>query len=374
MESTAFKNWYDNKAVVTFADRVAAHFESFDRATYERTVLAKLDALEMKDRVKLMATTLKATLPLSYEESVRGFVDLLGEPGDTAESNWADFKVWPLTMYVNLYGVHTPEVSLDALYHLTQRFSGEFAIRPLLLAHPGVVLSRLDAWVRDESEHVRRLASEGTRPRLPWGKRLQPFIEDPSPVIKVLEALRKDTSEYVRRSVANNLNDISKDHPEVATRVCTKWLKEVGEVPDTHPTYRMVRHALRSLVKAGDAGALEALGYRPDAAVSLSGLEVSEVVDFGGALELSFALHSESERQERLVVDFVIHHVKANGKRTPKTFKLKNVALGPGATTQIKKRHPMRPITTRKYYAGKHKIDVVVNGRTLDSMEFELRM
>jgi 3-methyladenine DNA glycosylase AlkC len=227
------------------------------------------------------------------------------------------------------------------------------------------------AWMRTfaahPNAHVRRLASEGCRPRLPWGLRLGAFVRDPEPVLTVLEALRDDPSEAVRRSVANNLNDVSKDHPDLAAAVAARWLEDAPE-----ERRRLVRHALRGLVKAGHPGALAALGLSP-APVRLAALEVATpTVTFGGALEFAATLTLGGEAAREIALDYVVHHRKANGATAPKVFKWRRLRLDPGASVRLVRRHALRPITTRVYYDGAHRVEVVANGETLGGAEFAL--
>lgn len=280
--------------------------------------------------------------------------------------------VWPMTHLVGERGLDDPETSLRALHALTQRFSAEFAIRHLLLRHPGPTLRALERWTRDESAHVRRLVSEGTRPRLPWGVRLRPFVEDPSPTLALLEALKDDPSEYVRRSVANHLGDIAKDHPELAVATARRWLDGVGPGAATR-RQRLVKHGLRWLVKRGDAGALEVLGFGPpQVEATLTGSPARATV--GEEVHLEVALRSTARRGQAqpLMIDYVVHHVMANGGTSPKVFKWATRDLGPRATITLKKAHPLRVVSTRTLRPGEHRVEVQVNGAIVAGWAFEL--
>ena len=261
------------------------------------------------------------------------------------------------------------DVALALLKDLTKQSSSEFAIRPFLAAEQERTLAVLEEWVGDANHHVRRLVSEGTRPRLPWGKRLSAFVEDPSPVLPLLEALKDDPSEYVRRSVANNLNDIAKDHPDLVVETAGRWLEGASE-----ERRRLVRHACRTLVKQGHPGALEALGYGPPR-ISLRELTVlTPEVRLGEALRFEVAFRSDADTAQDLMVDYVVHHRKANGTTSPKVFKWKILTLGAGKEHVAVRRHPMKRISTRKYYPGAHFVELQVNGRTMGRASFELAM
>ena len=247
-------------------------------------------------------------------------------------------------------------------------FTAEFAIRPFLVAHTDLALDHLARWVEDPDPHVRRLVSEGTRPRLPWGGNLRAFQADPAPGLRLLERLKDDPSEYVCRSVANHLNDIAKDHPAIALTVCERWSRDAG------PERRwIVRHGLRALMKQGDRRALGLLGYDDKARVTAGALTVTPgSVVLGGAIDFSLDLVSTGAGTQKLLVDYAIHHRKANGATTPKVFRLKTLDLAPGATVRLAKRHPLKPITTRRYHPGTHEVEVILNGRAVARAAFEL--
>ena len=259
---------------------------------------------------------------------------------------------------------------MQTLRRLTPLFSAEFAIRPFLEQHPERTVDVLRSWTQDDDAHVRRLVSEGTRPRLPWGRRLRRFQDDPSEGLALLEALKDDPSEYVRRSVANHLNDIAKDHPQRVVEVCETWRQGASEERKW-----ILRHGLRSLVKAGDAEALRILGYDANANVTVEGLQITpDRVALGGGITLQFELASRQSKPAPLVVDYAVHHVKANGSTSAKVFKLKNVTLAPEERLRLTKKHGFRKITTRVYYSGRHQVDILLNGRCRASAEVWLEV
>jgi 3-methyladenine DNA glycosylase AlkC len=233
--------------------------------------------------------------------------------------------------------------------------------------HFDLTLATLARWRSDPSAHVRRLVSEGSRPRLPWGLRIQRLVADPSPTLPLLGHLQDDTSDYVRRSVANHLNDIAKDHPGVVA----DWLRD--HLPDAPPERRaLLRHASRTLVKQGDARVLQAWGLgqalRGEARLSLSPRRVA----VGGKLELALELVSSSARPQPLAIDYVVHHVKANGSTSPKVFKGWKRTLAPRECCRLLKSHSLRPVSTRVLYPGEHRVDVQVNGKVVASASFRL--
>ncbi|MEQ1869065.1 MAG: DNA alkylation repair protein [Vicinamibacterales bacterium] len=252
----------------------------------------------------------------------------------------------------------TLDASLRALHALTQVFTGEFAIRPLIEAHPGPVLECLRDWTRDASEHVRRLVSEGTRSRLPWAPRLRAFAADPSPVVDLLERLRDDPSLYVRRSVANNLNDIWKDHPARLVDLAAAWMDNASA-----ERRWIVQHALRSAVKKGDAAALTLLGFGAKASLRVVDHTIQPARPRKGTkVVVTVSLENPSRRTQQVVVDLVVHFVKAHGGTSPKVFKLANVALAPRESVALRKTVSLADLTTRRHYRGRHLVALQLNG------------
>jgi 3-methyladenine DNA glycosylase AlkC len=355
-------------AVDRLATALAAADPGFPAAAFRRRGRRGLDGLELKERVHHLVAVLEAHLPAAYpaalkvvQRAARRFPP--GEPGDAL----AGFAAWPLVDWVPTRGLKSPAASLEALRRMTSLFSAEFAIRPFILADPAGVVGRLRGWTDDPDEHVRRLVSEGTRPRLPWGARLPVFVADPAPVLELLEALKDDRSEYVRRSVANNLNDVAKDHPDLAARTGARWL--VGAGPERR---RLVRHGLRTLVKDGHGGALRALGFTTAPRVEAT-LELDrDRLAVGESLAMTVRLRSTARRAQNLVVDYAIHHLRATGRRTRKVFKLKVLELGAGEEISFRKNHSFAPRSVRRYYAGRQEIELLVGGRRLARVAFDL--
>lgn len=365
-EPTAFKHWIDRSAVEGLADALCAA-GAFERDSFVEAAAAGLEPLELKDRVRHVAATLRDHLDPDYPTALAHLLRALPPPLEGTDGVSSAFVLWPYAHFVEAYGLEAFDASMRAMVEITQRFSAEFAVRPYLDREPERAFAFLAGLTDHPSPHVRRWVSEGTRPRLPWGLRLKKLVADPSPSLPLLEALRRDPEEYVRRSVANHLNDIAKDHPELVVRTCARWWNDA----DTDGR-RMIKHALRTLVKKGHPGALAVLGFGPPK-VRVERWSVSERVTLGGdPLELSLAVTSTAKRAQRLLVDFVIHHRKANGETSPKVFKWTERALAPGETLTLEKRHAIRPITTRRYYPGAHHAEVLINGEALAKASFEL--
>jgi 3-methyladenine DNA glycosylase AlkC len=298
-------------------------------------------------------------------------LDALGEPvalgeaeRDAGISGWA---IWSFGEFVVRHGQEDVPRALRCLHALTQRFSAEFAIRPFIVQHPQTTLDTLARWVDDPSAHVRRLVSEGSRPRLPWGLRLQALVRDPTPTLPLLRALQDDASAYVRRSVANHLNDIAKDHPALVTH----WVRE--HRPDASAARTaLLRHASRTLIKQGHGPTLAAWGLgKPLKGQAELALSASRVA-IGDTLGLHVTLRSGSRRAQTLAIDYAVYHVRANGGTSVKVFKGWALTLAPCETRLLDKRHSLRPVTTRRQHPGPHRIDLRINGQVAASAGFEL--
>ncbi len=364
------KDQIDTTLVTQIADRISLVYPDFAHESFIQAVDAKLHELELKPRFGLIADKLYEFLPAHYPDAVQILVEIL----DSTKHNFeytkdVGFRMLAIPTFVEKYGTDHLEASMDAMYIITRYTSCEFAIRPFIMKYPKQTLEILHKWVHDDNEHVRRLVSEGTRPRLPWAPQLPDFIADPSPALEILTYLQDDESLYVRRSVANHLNDITKDHPERVIDTLEMWQKDA-----TEGTQWLINHALRTLVKKGDSRALALLGFGASK-LELFDLDVTpKTLHFGQSLSLSFKLKSTAEIPQDLMIDYVMNFVKANGKTAPKVFKLKKTTLQAGETLTIEKSHSIRPISTRKYYSGQHRIEIQVNGQILGSINFELIM
>jgi len=360
------KDGLDVRALERIAGALGAAWPAFDKAGFVAAAAPGLDDLELKGRVCHIIEVMNGFLPAEYPAALKIVTRAAGKfPRGRAGDSMAGFAAWPLVDWVPVYGRDHFDSSLRALKDLTSLFSAEFAVRPFLMADTERALGHLRSWLDDPSEHVRRLVSEGTRPRLPWGGRLPVFIKDPDPVIKLLTALRDDPSEFVRRSVANNLNDIAKDHPATVVELCRHWQKDAPE-----ERRRLIRHGLRTLVKQGDRGALEVLGYTVDPEVDATLKLAQKSLQIGGSLEFEVFLKSRASGPQKLVVDYVVHHVRANGQTTPKVFKLRILTLVPGESIHLVKKHSFAPRSVRRYYPGAHALELQVGGRTLARRSF----
>ncbi len=371
-----FKTYLHADSVAAAGRHLNRVWPEFDRRRFELMAGQGLDALELKQRAMQIAAALRATLPQDFEHAAAVIEASLAPPLPDHEgvsqqrddaAGLSGWVIWSFGEYVARAGQAQPARALEVLHALTQRFTAEWAIRPFIVSHPQLSFATLQRWVHDPSVHVRRLVSEGSRPRLPWGLQLKGLIADPSPTLPLLEALQDDASPYVRRSVANHLNDIAKDHPGLIAL----WLDRHLPGASVERT-ALLRHACRTLIKQGDAPVLRAwgLGRRLKGEVSLR--VAPRRVRLGGDLAIDVQLASTARRPQSLLIDYAVHHVKANGSTSPKVFKGWAIELAPGETRALSKRHALKPITTRRYFAGEHAVELFVNGASVAREAFHL--
>ncbi len=369
-----FKEVFNAQTIAALAQHVAQKHPGFDKEGFVAAATADLSSLEMKDRSMQIAKALGERLPEDFDEAASILEATLAPERDVGIGEMAigelgveGWMIWPMGQVVVDRGMGHFDRSMQALNAMTRRFSTEFAVRFFIQNDSERALTIMKGWLGDESVHVRRLVSEGTRPRLPWGIRLNHFVSDPQPLLPILKALRDDPSEYVRRSVANNLNDIAKDHPDLVAELAQEWMKDAPA-----PRQKLIRHACRTLVKNGHRGALKALGFgAPE--VELSGFEVkTPLVKMGEAAVFGVEVRSTASKPQKLVLDYVVHHVKANGKRTEKVFKWKKWTLKAGEVAKLERKHPFKAISTRKYYSGEHSVELLINGERFPGGDFTL--
>ncbi len=354
-------------------ERIAAAFKRSDNqfpvAKFRQLARSGLETLELKARVHHLIAALHAVLPGEFEQSA-ALLFAIKEHWDYGDDNdsLSGFAAWPVIDYVAAHGLNHPEIALPLLKHLTPLFSAEFALRPFLTHRPEISYQQLQQWLHDDDAHVRRLVSEGSRARLPWGEQLPQFRRDPTPVLALLEALKDDPSDYVRRSVANNLNDIAKDHPDLVIQTCQRWQQNASK-----ERLWIIRHATRSLIKQGHPGSFALLGHT--AAPQLAPLQLrleTKQLRIGETLNFSVTLHSCATQTQSLVVDYALHHVKANGQTKPKIFKLKSFTIAPGETVTLSHKRSFKTISTRRYYPGQHTLELLINGAPMGNCHFLL--
>jgi len=361
LAAPALKEIFDRDRLRHIATETASISAAFDAEKFMALATANLDDLGIMQRLRQTATSLHGALPGSFERGV----DVLYELAPRIQHSFASIV---LSEYVALYGKGHVDLSMQALHYFTRFGSAEFAIRHFLAMDFDGTLKVMRRWALDDNEHVRRLASEGSRPRLPWSFQLKQLIKDPSPTAPILETLRSDPSLYVRKSVANHLNDISKDHPDRVIDRISAW-----DMDDRNTAW-IVKHALRTMIKKGDPRALGAIGTtgKPLVRVDTFAVQPAAIL-LGGRITLKANIASTAETAQQLVVDYAVHYVKKSGGSSKKVFKLKEINLAPGSQKELSISQAVRDFTTRKHYPGHHLIELIVNGETVAEGGFELK-
>ncbi|MAX53404.1 MAG: DNA alkylation repair protein [Methylophaga sp.] len=363
------KNKLHIPAVKEIGSLIHSVWPDFAVTDFIETASLKLDELELKARADYLAKSLHVYLPHDYVDAINILLEAAESLRDEHFSGWAHYLAWPLIDYVALYGLEHRNVSFAALEKLTSLFTAEFAIRFFLKAHFDETYQQMLLWAEHDDEHVRRLASEGIRPRLPWAPQLAELRHDPALIWPLLEKLKSDSSLYVRRSVANNINDMSKDHPQMVIDVCSQWQKNASD-----NTSWVIRHAMRSLVKQGITDVYPLLGFSHSVNIEQAQLRLSQpVLQLGDTLVLELGILSH--QIQYLVLDYKIRFVGAGGKISrEKVFKWKNIHLSEGQYLQLEKRHSLKKISTRQYYPGTHEVECLLNGQCVARASFELLM
>lgn len=357
----ALKEIFNATRLEHIATEMSAVYPAFDAKAFLHKANDGLAGLSVMQRMARVSECLHAVLPLSYEASLDVLRDLAPRMNSMFVSTF-------LPHYVACYGRHAFDLSMDALKYFTRFGSSEFAVRYFLRDDLERTLKVMHEWALDANEHVRRLASEGSRPRLPWSFHLEPIQADPELTAAILDTLKADSSLYVRKSVANHLNDVTKQHPAWVLDRLEGW-----PLQERHTAW-IARHALRSLIKQGDPRALAVIGVGGKAQVQVSQLQVTPaVIQLGEQITLSFKVRSTLQTPQRLVIDYAIDYVKASGATSTKVFKLKTFDLPAHGDVTLRRSQYIRELTTRRHYAGRHAVHLLVNGERLGSTAFEIR-
>ena len=366
-EKKLFKDWFDKQAAKALAAQIRLAESSFPTQKFIRIAAKDLQSLEFAGRVNQFAAALAVCLPDNIPKSLAIIRASFPPPLPDCDAVTDGWLQWPIGQYIGEQGLEYFDDSMSTMIELTQRFSAEFAVRPFVERRQQETIEYLCRLTDHESPHVRRWCSEGLRTRLPWGKKLHQLIADPKPVLPILEALKDDEEIYVRRSVANNLNDISKDHPDLVIARCRKWYKKSKPERVT-----LVKQALRGLIKDGRAEALAVIGFSKPEKLNVE-LELSEKkISLGGTLTLTATVSSTSASTQELLMDYAVHYVRKNGSSNIKVFKWKTLTIKPNETLVMTKKHSFKPTTVRALYPGKHIVELQINGSRVASAELTL--
>lgn len=354
--SGLLKDIYNKKYVLKLASEIKNVCANFNDAKFVGKIINnKWQEKELKQRIRHISENMGSHLPGDYKKSLE-----ILKPVSLSFSG-LEHMIFP--DFIELFGLDDLDASIKAMEYFTERSSSEFSVRPFIVKYPEKMMKQMNVWSKSDNYHVRRLASEGCRPRLPWAMALPAFKNDPTSILPILERLKNDESEYVRRSVANNLNDISKDNPDVVIKIADKWL---GMNPET---YKLVKHACRTLLKAGDIKILKLFGFKPPKQIIIQKFKNTKKVKMGGDIEFSFKLLSKIKKLGKLRIEYAIYFTRLNNKVSRKIFKISEGEYFE-EQREITKKHSFRTISTRKYYPGKHSISIVVNGKELAKLDF----
>ncbi|MFY9152654.1 MAG: DNA alkylation repair protein [Prolixibacteraceae bacterium] len=346
-----------DEQVFKLAQEIQSVYPEFDSERFTSEVLnANWSKLELKQKMRRLTVCLKNNLPEDYPRALR-ILELISP-------QFNSFMALSFSDFADCYGLEHWDISMNALAHFTSSCSSEFGVRPFLDHDPERAMQHFYRWADDENQHIRRLASEGCRPRLPWGMALPKFKKNPKLILPILEKLKNDPEEYVRRSVANNLNDISKDHPELVLELCEKWKGQSPEVD------RIIKHACRTMLKSGNKRALMLFGFANPDQISISELSSDrEKLKIGESIFFSFKLNNKAAKSQKIRLEYRVHYVKSNGKKSPKIFQISEGKFPPGEHT-ISKKQSFTDFSTRKHFAGEHRIEIVVNGEAKAEVKF----
>ncbi len=344
------KDRYTPAYVDAVARAMRAVAPGFDTDAFRRSVLGHgWSALELKARMRRIAQALHQHLPGAYRTQLAAL--------KKAAPSFGGFEAMYFPDFVEQFGQHDFVASMSALEHFTRYSSSEFAVRPFIAREPARTLTLMRRWAQHADEHVRRLASEGSRPRLPWAMRLPQLIADPTPIVPILERLRADPSDTVRRSVANSLNDIAKDHPQLVIGLAQRWLGENAL------TDALLKHACRTLLRRGHQGALALFGHHDAVALRVAAFRLgTSRLPIGADLAFAFTVRLAQDEPARLRLEYAVDFVKANGSASRKVFKIGERTVGPDVPLRIARRHRFRDFSTRRHYPGPHRITIIVNG------------
>lgn len=352
------KNLYTPTFIDAVAQQMQRQYAEFDSSGFVAFVFDEYWAnRELKSRMGHIAQALHHSMALPYVDALNVLKPV------SAQFSGFEYMFFP--DFVARYGLEAYDASIDALEWFTRFSSSEFAVRPFIQRYPDAMMMQMVQWSHSANEHVRRLASEGCRPRLPWAMALPEFKQDPRPIVPILQNLHRDPSEYVRRSVANNLNDIAKDHPHIVIDMAKQWLGQRSE------TDKLVKHACRTLLKQGQPEVLNLFGFQDPAHIQVTDFDCQPQVVMGEALTFQGTLKTNQAALGKVRVEYAIDFVKKNGSQARKIFHLSESTIHRNEKSFIK-HHLFKPISTRRYYAGQHELALIVNGVVMASLPFEL--
>ena len=362
-----FKNLYNESFFELFSSTLSQAVNNFNKTAFLNDVYSdNWEEKELKQRTRHIALVLRNHLHEDFAKSTQQILKIITLLRDEKDHQWSiEFLFLP--DYIEVFGLDDYDTSIPTLEEITQFITCEFAVRPFILKYPDAMLKQMESWSKHKDYRVRRLASEGYRPRLPWGMALPFLKKDPTPLFNMFDRLKDDSSETVRRSVANNLNDVSKDNPDVVIQLAKQW-KGISPEVDW-----VVKHACRTLLKQGTSEVMELFGFGSVKSIAVNKLTVlTPQVAIGDHLNFSFDLENTSNKEALIRLEYGLYYLKANGTLSRKVFKISEKNYAANSVTTIDRKQSFKVITTRKFYTGGHRVSVIVNGKEFDVRDFEL--
>ncbi len=361
------KNIYNQEFFNEFSKTLQQVIPDFDKTSFLHQIYDdEWEQRELKQRMRHIVLTLRTQLPENYDKLIKTVLKII----DRLQRNGvkeAGFEWMFLPEFVELYGIDDYKVSIHAFERITQFTSCEFAVRPFIIQYPRQMLSQLLLWSKHKHAMVRRLSSEGCRPRLPWAMAIPSLKENPSPIIPILEILKNDVSESVRRSVANNLNDISKDNPNTVITLVKKWKGKTNE------TDWLVKHASRTLLKQGNAEMMKLFGFGSLENIQIDNFQIeTPKVKIGEALLFTFQLKNKGNSSSKIRLEYGLYYQKANASLSKKVFTISEKEYTANSITTIQRKQPFKVITTRRLHLGLHQLSLIINGKEFEKLDFEL--
>lgn len=350
------KDAYSKHYITTLATRLKQVYPALKIKIFINNIMDnQWPDRELKDRMYHISRCLEQHIDQAYPKTIKILSKIVSEFGS--------YEAMFFPAFIELYGLDDWETSIQALELFTQYSSSEFAVRPFIIQNPKKMMAQMTRWSKHKNYHVRRLASEGCRPRLPWAMALPDFKKDPQLILSILETLKQDSELYVRRSVANNLNDISKDHPKIIYKLSKQWLGKNAEID------WLVKHACRTLLKKGDKKILQLFGYKNPKHVTIKNFTCDKHVSIGSSFNFKAEITCSSKKLGQLRIEYAIHYIKSNGRSSKKIFKVSESNFKE-ITKHVNKNHSFKQMSTRKHYPGKHSISIVINGEVLKTKSF----
>ena len=357
--ATELKEMFNKKFYEHLADQFNKADSGFNTQQFVEAVTNGLENRSLNERLRFTTIILKNHLPADFKEAVQ----LLNTVIPNTAKGYTSL-IFP--DYIGQYGIHDFETSMKALAYYTEFGSSEFAIREFLKHDFDKTLEVMKLWAASPNHHHRRLASEGCRPRLPWAMALPELKKNPDPILPLLAILKSDSSEYVRRSVANNLNDIAKDNPHIVIEIAGKWKGHSKE------TDAIIKHACRTLLKQGNAAILKHFGL-DSSRVTVSDFKINTPkVAVGNHLEFSFSIQNNDNKAQTIRLEYAVYYLRQNGQLSKKVFKISERIFDPYQSSHIHRKQSFKIITTRKFYTGQQMLSIIVNGEEKTSIAFEL--